>query len=536
MRRKDEFDWDDRPSPLGSMIVGIVALLIIAIIGVGVYFLVFKNDRQAVHPETIVGEEIDSAHEELASDGSETEDDQMSQGSGEAADSRENLNVDGENLTQEEAAEDPQSQINQEGTEQGTETVITEILTGTGVAETEGTTMGIDVSRYQGVIDWEQVAGTGIDFVMVRVGYRTMKTGEIVEDDNAAYNLQEATANGLKVGAYFFSTAVTKEEAIEEAKWTKDFISKYRITYPVAFNCEGYNNAENRQYALTKEERTELAKAFLYEIYEGGYTPMFYASKGEMEGDSQWIISEIEKQYKVWVSWYPGKPYPETPEADYSGTHAMWQYTNNGTVAGIDYPVDVNVAYFAYEQEAEAKNTEAPEHVEADIESMHNFSEVNETVTAKDATNLRNIPSQGEDSQVMLTLYNGQTATRTGTSTSGWSRVIYNGETYYAVSSYLTTDLTPKTPEPTAAPVEDDGIQTVFTECNDRVSPKEAVNLRTLPSVTNPESVVVVKLPYGSIVNRTGINTDVGWSRVEYEGQVLYCVSSYVYVVEEVAE
>lgn len=193
-----------------------------------------------------------------------------------------------------------------------------------------------------------------------------------------------------------------------------------------------------------------------------------------------------------------------------------------------------NAADFGYETEAGANDSEAPERVEEDVEALHNFSEVNETVTAKDATNLRNIPSQGEDSQVMVTLYNGQTATRTGISDSGWSRVIYNSETYYAVSSYLTTDLTPpatQTPEPEPQ-LEDNGIKTVFTECDEMVSPKMEVNLRTLPSITNPDSVVVVKLPYGSVVRRTGINTDVGWSRVEYEGQVLYCVSSYVFVVE----
>lgn len=161
------------------------------------------------------------------------------------------------------------------------------------------------------------------------------------------------------------------------------------------------------------------------------------------------------------------------------------------------------------------------------VEAGHNFAEVSEMITAKHATNLRNMPSQGEESKIMVTLYNGQIATRIGLSDSGWSKVTYNGETYYAVSSYLTTDLTQATPVP-----EDDGIKTVFTECDEIVVPKIEVNLRTLPSVTNPESLVVVKLPYGTQVRRTGINVDVGWSRVEYEGQVLYCVSSYVFVVE----
>lgn len=168
------------------------------------------------------------------------------------------------------------------------------------------------------------------------------------------------------------------------------------------------------------------------------------------------------------------------------------------------------------------------------VEEGHVFREVEETVTAKNATNLRNMPSQANESIVIATLKNGQTATRIGISDTGWSKVEYKGEVYYAVSNYLTTDLTPPTPVPTATPAPiDDGIKTVFTPCEEMVSPKMGVNLRTLPSVTNPESVVVVKLPYGAVVKRTGINKDVGWSRVEYEGQTLYCVSSYVYVVEE---
>lgn len=166
------------------------------------------------------------------------------------------------------------------------------------------------------------------------------------------------------------------------------------------------------------------------------------------------------------------------------------------------------------------------------------FAEVKELVTAKNATNLRDIPSQGEDSTILLTLQNGQTATRIGISETGWSKLEYNGELCYAVSSLLTTDLTVKPqeeqePQKELEEPEDDGIKTVFTECNEKVCPKIEVNLRTLPSVTDPNSQVVVTIRHGDIVNRTGINTDVGWSRVEYGEQVLYCVSSYVYVVEE---
>lgn len=173
-----------------------------------------------------------------------------------------------------------------------------------------------------------------------------------------------------------------------------------------------------------------------------------------------------------------------------------------------------------------------PEEVEDNTDLGMSFAEVNEEVTAKDATNLRDIPSQGEESTIIVTLQNGQTATRIGISEAGWSKLEYNGEICYAVSSLLTTDLTAKPQEEQEAP-EDDGIKTVFTDCNEKVCPKIEVNLRTLPSVTNPNSEVVATIRHGDIVTRTGINTDVGWSRVEYGGQTLYCVSSYVYVVEE---
>ena len=368
------------------------------------------------------------------------------------------------------------------------------------------------------------------------VGYRTQKTGEIVADTNAKYNMQEAQANGIKIGAYFFSTAVTTDEAVQEADWVADYISQYQITYPVAFNCEGFENADSRQYAMTQSERTDMAIAFLNEIYNRGYTPMFYAAKNEMLGDAKWDTSRIEKTYKIWVSQYPSVPYPQTAQSDYMGTHAMWQYTNQGTVAGISKPVDVDIAYFGYEGIADAKSDVTPETVSADAEALMNFSDVNETVTAKQSTNLRNIPSQGSDATVVATLQNGETATRTGVSSSGWSRVSYNGQTLYAVSSYLTTDLGYTAPaanttaETTAADGSGsgDGLKTKFTACNDVVTAKIEVNLRTLPSVTNPDAAVAAVLKNGETVTRTGINTDYGWSRVDYNGQTLYCVSSYL--------
>lgn len=97
---------------------------------------------------------------------------------------------------------------------------------------------------------------------MIRVGYRAQKTGVIYADTNAKYNMQQAAANGIKVGAYFFSSAVNEAEAVEEADWVADFIADYSITYPVAFDCEGFNTSESRQKSMTKAERTAVAAAF----------------------------------------------------------------------------------------------------------------------------------------------------------------------------------------------------------------------------------------------------------------------------------
>lgn len=415
-------------------------------------------------------------------------------------------------------------------TEQGTEVDVSKLLSSEAAAETDEVTIGIDVARYQGTIDWAQVAESGVTFAMVRVGYRMDGNREIIADSNARYNMQEAQKNGIKLGAYFFSTAVNEEEAIAEADWTADYISQYQITYPVAFDCEGFERADSAQYGLSAAQRTDIAIAFLNRIYERGYTPMFYSSMNEMTGDAKWETSRIEKTYRIWVSQYPSEPYPQTEKSAYGGVHAMWQYTNRGTVAGISQPVDVNIAYFGYEGTAGPQNEETPEEASADPEALMSFTAVEEEVTAKDSTNLRNIPSQGEDSTVVYTLKNGETVKRTGVSDSGWSRLLYNDQTVYAVSSFLTTDLNFQAPkqEVQEGAGSGDGLRTRFAERNEQMTAKIEVNLRKLPSVTNPDAVVVATLHNGEYVTRTGINEDYGWSRVEYNGETLYCISSYL--------
>lgn len=499
----------------------IIAFVAVIVVGAAIFlFLGGKKSKE----EALSAMETMAAQEEEQSIVPDTEEDSRQ--------AEDISDKDGQEPSPEEAsvqdAEDPQTETM--GTEEGTEVDVSKLLSSEAAAETGQMSFGIDVARYQGTIDWAQVAASGVDFAMVRTGYRMDGSREIVADSNARYNMQEAQKNGIKLGVYFFSTAVSEAEAIEEANWVADYIAQYRITYPVAYDCEGFERADSAQYGLSKESRTDIAIAFLNRIYERGYTPMFYASMGELTGEAKWVTSRIENTYKIWVSQYPAAPYPQTEKSSYQGVHAMWQYTNRGTVAGIGRPVDVNIAYFGYEGTAEAQNGEAPEEAQADVEALMRFTEVNEEVTAKENTNLRNIPSQGTDSTVVYTLPNGESLTRTGVSDSGWSRLIYNGQTVYAVSSYLTTDLGYQAPKENAqeGAGSGDGLKTRFTERNEQVTAKIEVNLRLLPSVTNPDATVAAVLHNGEYATRTGINEDYGWSRVEYNGQTLYCISSYL--------
>jgi hypothetical protein len=270
-------------------------------------------------------------------------------------------------------------------------------------------------------------------------------------------------------------------------------------------------------------------------IAEGGYSPMFYSSQSDLEDGYYWETHRISSIYSVWLAYYPSKSYPETEAPKYSGEYAMWQYTNKGVVPGIGTKVDMNVAYFGFEGTETPEdipdptpdvNPEIPPTIKPEVTPSvtMQFEAKNEQVTAKDQTNLRDKPSQGNDSQVLHTLLNGQVAKRTGINTAtGWSRVEYNGRTYYAVSSFLTTDLNYKKPEE-----QPSNIKTQFQNVNEQMTAKEEVNLRNIPSVTDEGSQVVVTITAGQVVTRTGVNTDVGWSRVVYNGQTLYCVSSYL--------
>ncbi|MCM1542353.1 MAG: hypothetical protein NC121_13980 [Blautia sp.] len=164
------------------------------------------------------------------------------------------------------------------------------------------------------------------------------------------------------------------------------------------------------------------------------------------------------------------------------------------------------------------------------------FTQDNADVTPKDVINLRSEPSTLNADNIVVQAKNGEILNRTGVNeATGWTRLDYNGETLYAVSQYLTTDLTYKTPVQAANPNRVstlDGRIIIFTDCSDDITPKEYVNLRTEPSTSEGETTVRCQISNGEVVHRTGYSPDAGWSRVEYNGEVLYVVSSYMYTVQ----
>ncbi len=229
-----------------------------------------------------------------------------------------------------------------------------------------------------------------------------------------------------------------------------------------------------------------------------------------------------------------------TETANAETTAADAQQTDASTAEAVEItpePTAEPAAESTAEPEVtlEPQQTEEPVATEAPYisgDASMSFTEVNESVTAKDVTNLRTSPSTTDGGNVVGKLKNGEVLTRTGKNEdTGWSRLEYNGQTVYAVSSYLITDLsytTPVTPTNSNRVSTQDGRVIVFTDCDDYITPKDIINLRTEPSTSAGESTVRTQVRNGTNLHRTGDSGDAGWSRVEYNGEILYAVTNYV--------
>ncbi len=199
---------------------------------------------------------------------------------------------------------------------------------------------GIDVSKFQGTIDWPAVAADGVDFSIIRLGYRGYGyTGNIVTDPTYTTNIEGAEAAGLDVGVYFFTQAITVEEAIEEANYVLTQLDGRELDLPVYIDIEEITYDIGRQDSanLNNEQRTAICDAFCDTIEAGGYEAGIYANK-------YWLTSLLDStalaaEHHIWLANY-------TEETDYAGDYEMWQYTPSGVIDGITAnTVDLDVLY-----------------------------------------------------------------------------------------------------------------------------------------------------------------------------------------------
>ncbi len=198
---------------------------------------------------------------------------------------------------------------------------------------------GIDLSYYQKEIDWELLKSEGISFVMLRIGYRGYESADLFIDKHFYEYLEGAEKAGIDVGIYFFSQALSVKEAIEEAEFVVENLKGYEITYPVAFDWEPVEKESARTSLEGFPEMTESCIAFCEIIKAAGYTPMLYANKSQLL--EQYDILQLE-QYDIWLAEYDN----ERPEYPYQ--FAMWQYTSEGEVEGIEGDVDLNICFKDY--------------------------------------------------------------------------------------------------------------------------------------------------------------------------------------------
>lgn len=196
---------------------------------------------------------------------------------------------------------------------------------------------GVDVSEHQGYINWDAVAKDGISFAFVRVGNRGLTTGKLSQDEYFEYNAKAADQAGLKVGAYFFSQATTEEEAREEADFVIERLQGRNITYPVAYDHERLADTPGRADDLSPEQMTKNAAAFCARIQEAGYTPMIY---GSMKDLLRYNLPDLA-HYNIWLAQY------NVNAPTFNQYFSIWQYSNTGSVSGIDGNVDMNIQFLA---------------------------------------------------------------------------------------------------------------------------------------------------------------------------------------------
>ncbi len=277
---------------------------------------------------------------------------------------------------------------------------------------------GIDVSEWQGSIDWEKVANTGISFAFIRCGFRQTEGSKIMEDGQFRENMEGAIKAGLKVGVYFFGTAKNEEEALEEANFTLDLIKDYNLSYPVVYDIESFDGRlKNVGYSAI----TDNILTFTETISAHGYETMVYSYKNALQNrlDTGKLDGKL-----IWLAHY-------VDETDYTGNYNIWQYTAEGRVDGISTYVDLNISYFDY-VENEDDIIPNPNYKKApDVE----FELREEKVRTNKSAIMRNSATDLLPNKLGQIKY-GTELLRTGISDK-YSRVLYNGRVVYIDNSDL---------------------------------------------------------------------------------------------------
>ncbi len=210
-----------------------------------------------------------------------------------------------------------------------------ETLGTTAVKTTQGAVFGIDVSKYNGDIDWQKVADEGVSFAIIRCGYRGSSSGVIVEDPYYRRNIEGALKAGLDVGVYFFTQALDEKEAIEEASAVLSLLKGYKISYPIFIDSESAGG-KGRADDLSVTARSKALQAFCETVRNSGKKAGIYASKNWF--NNRLDISKLSADNITWLAEYADKP-------TYGATYQIWQYSSAGRIPGIEGRVDMNLSY-----------------------------------------------------------------------------------------------------------------------------------------------------------------------------------------------
>lgn len=344
---------------------------------------------------------------------------------------------------------------------------------------------GIDVSSHNGAIDWAKVKASGVEFAMIRCGYRGYLTGKIVTDATFNYNIENAYKNGIDVGVYFYSTATNEQEALEEAAYVIERIKEVaakgvRLTYPVAYDFEEFYNKDTRSRAkgLEAAQISANTTAFLDFIKAQGYTPMLYASKNSIK--EHWAPGMAAK-YNFWLAHY-------TEATEYDGKFFMWQYTSGGSVDGIPGRVDLDVCGF---------------------ETGDNLPQF--LVCKKEGVSAYSKPEDG--SEVLLTLEKDTIYLCRNTFTGRYKEIKISDKYYYVLASELT-----KIP---------------FEKSEEEYKTADETVLYSKPFDDTYKTDIIIKADVAVTV--TGIWTD-KWAEIEYDKRIYYIKTDKLKKVSETDE